>query len=341
MTSACPIASRLIRRAALTAAPALLLGGCVLESPYWAQTFPSTTAQIPIQTWSAAAGASVQIHCAKAYHGGLVEPVSWTLVTTIAPGAQAAYDTAGGAIYGAGKKQVLPAACWNADNAYSPPKYMTALRARQTTASGTTTYRVFNLAGLECMGKWNGAMGSWFAWASRSCALTYSGSTTPLDYTRVIATSLGAMGAGAAPAEVQALAVPSARSAPAPAPDAAPDADRAAPGWQQRFEIDAPALGQPPERQALQQAWDRARPAGTTLLGLECRQTLCRAEVRHADEAARMRFVGAMAAQHGFPLDGIEGHVEHRREGAALRSVYYLVRQGRALAGAGEAAATR
>jgi hypothetical protein len=185
-----PTATRTVATLAL-AAVTLTLTGCVFDSPYWAQTFDNTTSVVPIQTWTTDKTRDVKIECSQAYHGGLQPafgPEDWHFVTNLTPSQSASYDPMGAMVYSAGKTMALPASCWYADTAYSPPKYMTALKASQLTASGTTTvYRVFDSAGLECLGREIGKGKSWFAWLSKNCALNYSGSSTALPWVRIIA----------------------------------------------------------------------------------------------------------------------------------------------------------
>jgi hypothetical protein len=309
----------------------LLLTGCVFDSPYWAQTFATTTTAVPIQTWTTDKTRNIKIECSQASHAGLYPwggPEVWTLVTNITPSTNASYDPLNGTIYSAGKLMSLPAACWHADGAYSPPKYMTALRATQLTASGSTqTYQVFDAGGLECLGREIGKGKSWFAWITKNCALTYSGSTTPIPYVRIIATDLG-MAAMAAPA-------PMARALPAPTDKTtapAPDTQTALLAKAFAAEPVDAAWAAPLEAR-LRAAFDKAHPAGTELNGLACRSSLCRVEVAHVDATAQWRFAAAMGPLGLFSNDGRRGAVAHGGEGDALTSVYFIAREGQELPG--------
>lgn len=312
---------RLLWRAgSLTAAIALV--GCVFESPYWAQTFATTTTPIPIQTWTVDKTRNVKIECSQAYHGGLQPafgPETWLPVTDLVPSANPSYDTNGGVIYSAGSKLVLPAACWYADGAYSPPKYMSALRATQLTASGSTTvYRVFDLTGLECLGRENGKGGSWFSWLSKNCAKTYSGSSTLLPWVKVIAEGPGAA--------AMSRALPGADSMAA---INTTGTTLSAEVLNKRFQSEVMDLKWATSAQArLRQHYDSVSPAGSMVVDLGCRSTMCRVEVSHVDGAAQERFVAALAPLGLFANDGISGWASHQGSKAELRSVYYIAREG-------------
>ncbi len=314
-----------LSRSFATLAVAVTLGGCVFDSPYWAQTFATTTASIPIQTWTTDKTRTVKIECSKSYHGGLYPfggPEVWTLVTNITPSTNASYDPMSGVIYSAGKSMVLPAACWNADNAYSPPLYMTSLRATQLTSSGgTQTYFVFDPAGLECLGRENGKAKSWFGWISANCAMTYSGSTTQLPYVRIIANALGS-GVSAASVVEAPSALQSRRS----------DEPTAAELLQRLTGETQDASWAPVMEARLRGAFDSVMPEGTQLMETSCRATLCRAEVLHQDTKAQLRFVAALAPLGLFSNDGQRGVMQHSEEAAGLRATYYVAREGYSLA---------
>ena len=320
-----------VARALLASTVTLAFGGCVFDSPYWAQTFATTTTAIPIQTWTTDKTRTVKIECSKAYHGGLYPfggPETWTLVTNITPSANASYDPMNGTIYSAGKSMVLPAACWNADGAYSPPLYMTALRATQLTASGSTqTYFVFDSAGLECLGRENGKGKSWFSWVSQNCHMTYSGSTTQLPYVRIIASALGASMA-ASPADASR---PMSSKQLAERRAAEPDGDMLA----RRVMAEDVDAGWAPMMEArLRAAYDAAMPEGTQLMDASCRSTMCRVDVAHRDAAAQMRFVAALAPLGLFSNDGQRGHMLQREDASGLHSTYFIAREGHVLSGA-------
>jgi hypothetical protein len=172
---------KFILRALALASP-LLLGGCLLESPYWNQEFESHTDQIPIQAFTTVAGSAVKFQCAKAFHGGLYpdeSSASWVLIQNVMPSAQPLHDPLGGKIYGAGLEQALPSSCWRQDPANDV--WYAAIRATQTTSSGTTKYMTFDKNGLKCLGTAVGNSTSWFnGW--NSCTKKYSNSSTAINY---------------------------------------------------------------------------------------------------------------------------------------------------------------
>lgn len=301
----------------LLLASSLSLAACSMTSPYWGQTFDTTATAIPIQTWSPTANAAVRIDCSKAYHGGLYPPFdgSWSFVTNISPTSSASYDPQGGVIYSAGKKMTLPADCWHADNAYNPPKYMTALRATQTGANGSvSTFRVFDQAGLACLGHEIGQSRSWSGWVNANCALTYSNSTTPIPYVRILAS------------QQVAAAMARSRDDSLTIEDNAPSADEmgAAFAREARDPDWAPAM-----EKRLQAAYFEAAAKGSELAQVSCRLTMCQAIVHHADEAAGVEFAIAMAPSALFTGDGIQGRRYASKDGRAV--TYYLAREANEL----------
>jgi hypothetical protein len=309
-----------------TTAVALTLGGCVFDSPYWAQTFATTTTPIPIQTWTVDRTRAVKIECSKANHDGLYPfggPEVWTLVTNITPSSNASYDPLSGVIYSAGKSMALPAACWYADGAYSPPLYMTALRATQLTSSGTTqTYYVFDPAGLECMGREIGRHQSWFFGVGYGCYMTYSDLTTALPYVRIVANTLGSTASAVAPRSEGLVSAKSQRE---------PEASTAE--LMQRLASETHDESWAPLMEAkLRGAFDNAMPEGTQLMDASCRATMCRAEVLHRDAQAQARFFAALAPLGLFSNDGQRGVMQHSEEATGLRSTYFIAREGHTLA---------
>ncbi len=317
------------------AATSLSLTACVFDSPYWAQTFATTTTAVPMQAWTTDSTRVVKIECSKAYHGGLYPfggPEVWTFVTNITPSSNASWDPTNGVVYSAGKQMVLPAACWNADNAYTPALYMTALRATQLTASGSTqTYKVFDAAGLECLGREIGKGKSWFAWINKNCDLKYSGSSTSIPYVRIIANALGVGGAAASSGMAMAPAAGGAASTiggavgvagaepEGPSPSSLTKAHAVEPvdtRW-------APAM-----EARLRSLFDTASPEGTQLVDLSCRSSLCRVEFAHRDEAAQMRFVAALAPSGIFSGDSQRGLAAAGDAKTGWKSAYYLAREG-------------
>lgn len=322
------------RRAALLCAAAVTvsLTGCVLDSPYWAQTFASTTTTIPIQTWTTDKTRVVKIECSKSYHGGLYPfggPEVWTLVTNLTPSTNASYDPKAGVVYSAGTALTLPAACWHADGAYSPPLYMTSLRATQLTASGNTqSYFVFDATGLECLGREVGKGTSWFSWIGKSCHMTYSGSSTMLPYVRIIANNLGAAAASSGTTMMS-------KAAPVDSMKARLAAEPNTMDLSQRLAVEAMDYGWAPMMEArLRAGFDNAMPEGTQLMEGTCRSTMCRVEVTHRDADAQLKFVAALAPLGLFSNDGQRGVMQQSDDGTGLRATYFIAREGHRLAAA-------
>lgn len=178
-------------RLSLLAATAAGLSGC-LTSPYWFQQFPTKGTAVPIQAFTGNKDVAVKFECSKASHAGLYPwggPEVWTLIANVNPSQQPVLDPKGGKIYGASISTVLPAACWHADEAYNPPKHMTAIRASQTSAGGSVTKFAFTYDknGLECLGEAAGAQTSVLSTGVTSCAMKYSNSTDLIPYVRITA----------------------------------------------------------------------------------------------------------------------------------------------------------
>ena len=166
------------------------LNGCLMTSPYWGQEFNSQTDVVPLQAWTTKKDFDVKYECATGYHGGVYPSAgsaAWVHIDTVSPQQQSLKDSFGGKVYGAGIKRVLPASCWRYDTVYS--FWYTAVRATQTTNTGVTSYQNFNKAGLECLGTEVGKATSWFGWINKGCVLNYSGSSTPIPYVLIRATS--------------------------------------------------------------------------------------------------------------------------------------------------------
>ncbi|MGI9288286.1 MAG: hypothetical protein ACR2P1_23075 [Pseudomonadales bacterium] len=164
----------------LAAATALItLSGC-MTSPYWNQKFDDHTELIPLQSFTTNKDEAVKFECAKAFHGGLYPSESeatWVLIDTVMPPSQSLKDSFGAKLWGAGIKRVLPASCWRQD-----PSNSTWYSAVRATQGSTSKFRVFDKAGLECLGRENGKATSWNGWIGKGCEKTYSGSSTIIPY---------------------------------------------------------------------------------------------------------------------------------------------------------------
>ncbi|WP_317930087.1 hypothetical protein [Halioxenophilus sp. WMMB6] len=165
-----------------------MLSGCLITSPFWVQTFDSTSALIPIQTWVTSSTQPVKFECSQAYHAGTYPPYggeTWVSLGSVMPSTMPNYDTNGLAMYGASLKRSLPASCWHQDGAYDTPTYFAAIRAYQGNSESPNYFDSFDLAGLECLGHNVGLLGSWTGWIGKGCEKTYSGSSTPVPYVKI------------------------------------------------------------------------------------------------------------------------------------------------------------
>lgn len=161
-------ATRASARALGVATALLALNGCLITSPYWNQEFSDHTKAIPIQTWVGSKSTQVKVECAQAFHAGLYpsEPsANWLFVTNITSQSKGLLDPQGVAVYGAGKSMVLPANCWREDPANNI--WYSALRA--SVVGSSVKFKIFDIAGLECLGRENGKAASWFGYPSKGC----------------------------------------------------------------------------------------------------------------------------------------------------------------------------
>src|SRR5262245_43194831 len=170
--------TRRTRRALIAlgvAATPVILGGCLMTTPFWNQEFDDHTKAVPFQAFTANKSIQVKFECTKAFHGGLYPDsasATWVLVGNVTPQAQPLLDSNGGQVYGARKSAVLPAGCWRFDPANSI--WYAAARATQNTtvlSTGQKYFLTFDNDGLECLGRENGKAASWFAWINKGCAI--------------------------------------------------------------------------------------------------------------------------------------------------------------------------
>jgi hypothetical protein len=138
----------------------------------------------------------------------------------------------------------------------------------------------------------------------------------------------------AAPAPAATAAAPvdeKARAAEAP-----PPREPKAPGQRFREVVDHYAAfhaGQPLDRSASARAareaaatLNEANVAGSTAESVDCRTTVCRIEVGHADQAAQAYFVRHIP--HRPPFDGAGFYHRVDDEGGQSRTVVYVAREG-------------
>jgi hypothetical protein len=150
----------------------IIFTGC-LTSPYYAQIFDSRSTQIPFQLWTTDKNNNIILECAQASaHGGPYNgDGSYQPLSTITPSQNASYDPKGGEIYSAGKKVVIPDACWRYYNYPDGANYITVIRIKQNGSDGSVF--TFDKAGLECMGSWIGSTANWFGWLGKNCEKKY------------------------------------------------------------------------------------------------------------------------------------------------------------------------
>lgn len=179
---------RNLMRLSLLALSSFSLSGCLLTSPFWGQTYESRDDTVVLQSYVTNRSQPVIFECSPAYHGGLYPPLStptWTSFATVNPSSYPMYDSDELEAFSVSTTRTLPDACWHYDGASS--KYMSAIRARR---SGTTSnFKVFDEAGLACVGKAIGETGSWAGWINQDCTKTYSNSSQEIPYVKIFAES--------------------------------------------------------------------------------------------------------------------------------------------------------
>lgn len=118
--------------AAIIAASAVVLSGCVMDKPRWNDNYSSTTTPIDFQTSTDHNKYPVLLECTTAFHGGLYPPFSssytWHQVASVNP------TPRGGNSFEANIAATLPSQCWRQD---SNNTHYAAVRARQMTKDGS------------------------------------------------------------------------------------------------------------------------------------------------------------------------------------------------------------
>jgi hypothetical protein len=106
---------------------------------------------------------------------------------------------------------------------------------------------------------------------------------------------------------------------------------------EQTFTAERADTDSKPER-ALDTVLRELLPAGSSVLAIDCRDTLCRVETSHPDGDSQRAYVGAIALprpDRTRPFDGaLFDSGEQLADGRTVRSVTYFVRPGRELPGA-------
>jgi hypothetical protein len=85
----------------------------------------------------------------------------------------------------------------------------------------------------------------------------------------------------------------------------------------------------------LRTLFDSVRPEGSQLVQLDCRSTICRADIAHQDAQARQRLIAALGATGSFTNDGEQGLLSSFEDKGGLRSSYFMARDKHKLPAAG------
>lgn len=165
------------------------LPGCAVTSPHWGYVPDSTEAAIPVQAWTAHTGSPVVVECATATtaHGSPSPGESAYVVAANLPVASADIrDSQGNVLHSASANVTIPSSCWDYFGDYD--FWQLNLRVSQlqpNTTGGGTTKRIFSsfdVDGLECLGRENGAAASFHGFVGQGCEKTYLGESTQIPY---------------------------------------------------------------------------------------------------------------------------------------------------------------
>jgi hypothetical protein len=277
------------------------ISGCAMTSPYWSQHFPTKGDFIPVTVWAVNAG-SVKIQCHQANHGGLYplgQPPEegWVDATNLfAVGTSATYDSLSTPVFPVSSRVRLPDACWYEDPAYPTSTYLTAIRA-EGPGSGTTRlfYYTYTKEGLECLGGKVGAGQNWLA--GLGCENTYSNSSDYVPYVIIIAGPDSIVGSTSTLFRYR---TPAARFLSEPRDDRASSTEH-----------------------RLRASFGALELTRSQISSVECRQSLCRVTVTHADRSALRAFAVA-ATGHGFSLgQGNAIGLDEQRSGS-IEATYFI-----------------
>lgn len=167
---------------------AFCAGGCAVTSPHWGYVPASTEAPIPVQAWTAHTGAPVVVECATdtTAHGSPYPDESAYIVAASLPVSGAEnLDAEGAAMHTASGMVSFPSDCWEYFGSYDFWQLNLRVSQIQPASEGGTTKRIFSsfdVAGLECLGRENGAAASWFGFLGKGCEKTYLGQTNQIPY---------------------------------------------------------------------------------------------------------------------------------------------------------------
>ncbi|HTV20300.1 MAG TPA: hypothetical protein VMG12_16560 [Polyangiaceae bacterium] len=168
---------------------AAALPGCAVTSPHWGYVPASTDAAIPVQAWTAYTDNPVVVECATATsaHGSPTPDESAYIVAANLPVSSADIrDSENNVMHSASGNITMPSSCWDYFGDYD--FWQINLRISQVqpnTTGGGTTKRIFSsfdLDGLECLGRENGAAASFYGFVGRGCEKTYLGESTQIPY---------------------------------------------------------------------------------------------------------------------------------------------------------------
>lgn len=165
-----------------------LLPACTVVSPYWGYVPDSTSAPIPFTAYTPQTTSPVVVECATdtTAHGSPTNgEASYTLAASISVSTYAQRDTTGATMNVASQNVTLPASCWKYFGDYDFWQANVRVSQVQTAPTGGTTKRIFtnhDLAGLTCLGRENGAAGTWLGFVGKGCEHKFLGSENVTPY---------------------------------------------------------------------------------------------------------------------------------------------------------------
>ena len=165
------------------------LPGCAVTSPYWGYVPASTEAAIPVQAWTAHTDNPVVVECATATtaHGSPSPGESaYVVAANLSVASADIRDSEGNVMHSTSGNVTMPSSCWDYFGDYDFWQLNLRVSQVQPNANGTgTTKRIFSsfdLDGLECLGRENGAAASFHGFVGQGCEKTYLGETTQIPY---------------------------------------------------------------------------------------------------------------------------------------------------------------
>jgi hypothetical protein len=164
------------------------LSACSVTSPHWGYVPESTEAAIPVQAWTAYTANPVVVECATATggHGNPSPDESAYIVAASLPvPAAETLDSEGNVLHSVSSNVTIPSQCWDYFDSYD--FWQLNLRVSQIVPAlgGGTMKRIFSsfdIDGLECLGRENGAAASFYGFVDKGCEKTYLGETEQIPY---------------------------------------------------------------------------------------------------------------------------------------------------------------